>query len=124
MHSITKFCIEHHSEIRPQILSRPKQGFSSALPYLLQREYAQLYTTCLRDSRLAHDGILDGAAMTRLIDEHLAKRADHGNRRWLLINAEVWYRMKILGQSKEDMRAELTSSSGYSLRPAAYSRSA
>jgi hypothetical protein len=46
--------------------------------------------------------------MTRLIDEHLAKRADHGNRLWLLINAEVWYRMKILGESTEDMRRDLT----------------
>jgi asparagine synthase (glutamine-hydrolysing) len=91
-----------------QILSRPKQGFSSALPYLLQREYAQLYASCLRDSRLAQDRILDGAVMTRLIDEHLAKRADHGNRLWLLINAEVWYRMKILGESTEDMRRDLT----------------
>jgi asparagine synthase (glutamine-hydrolysing) len=91
----------------PQILNRPKQGFSSALPYLLQQEYAQLYTSCLRDSRLASDGILDGAVMTRLIDEHLAKRADHGNRLWLLINAEIWYRMAIHGQSKEDMRSEL-----------------
>jgi asparagine synthase (glutamine-hydrolysing) len=91
----------------PQILNRPKQGFSSALPYLLQSEYAQLYSSCLRDSRLARDRILDGAVMARLIDEHLAKRADHGNRLWLLINAEVWYRMAILGQSKEDMRSEL-----------------
>ena len=92
----------------PHILNRPKQGFSSALPYLLQREYAQLYSTCLRDSRLARDRILDGAVMTRLIDEHLAKRADHGNRLWLLSNAEVWYRMAILGESKEDMQRELT----------------
>ena len=61
--------------------------------------------------------------MSRLIDEHLAKRADHGNRLWLLINAEVWYRMKILGQSKEDMRSALLSS-GYSPRPTAYSLSA
>ena len=53
------------------------------------------------------DRILDGAVMTRLVDEHLAKRADHGNRLWLLINAEIWYRMAILGQSKEDMRSEL-----------------
>ena len=45
----------------PQILNRPKQGFSSALPYLLQREYAQLYSSCLRDSRLVQDRILDGA---------------------------------------------------------------
>src|SRR5262245_28468023 len=91
----------------PQILNRPKQGFSSALPYLLQREYAQLYSSCLRDSRLARDRILDGAVMARLIDEHLAKRADHGNRLWLLINAEVWYRMRILGESQDELRHEL-----------------
>ena len=35
------------------------------------------------------------------------ERADHGNRLWLLINAEVWYRMMILGQSREDVRLEL-----------------
>ncbi|HKU17123.1 MAG TPA: asparagine synthase (glutamine-hydrolyzing) [Steroidobacteraceae bacterium] len=101
----------------PQILNRPKQGFSSALPYLLQKEYAQLYTRCLRDSRLAQDRVLDGAVMTRLIDEHLARRADHGNRLWLLINAEVWYRMAILGQNKEDMRRELVAD-GYQARRA------
>jgi asparagine synthase (glutamine-hydrolysing) len=90
-------------------LNRPKQGFSSALPYLLQSEYSQLYTSCLRDSMLAQNHILDGTVMTQLIDEHLAKRADHGNRLWLLINAEIWYRMAILGQSKEGMRDELVS---------------
>jgi len=45
--------------------------------------------------------------MARLVDEHLAKRADHGNRLWLLINAEVWYRMRILGESKDELRREL-----------------
>lgn len=92
----------------PQILNRPKQGFSSALPYLLQAEYAHLYATCLKSSQLAQDGILDGGAMLRLVDEHLSRRADHGNRLWLLINAEVWYRMGILGQSRQDLRRELT----------------
>jgi asparagine synthase (glutamine-hydrolysing) len=91
----------------PSILSRPKQGFSSALPYLLQAEYEHLYETCLRTSRLARDGILNGEVMTQLIDEHIARRADHGNRLWLLINAEIWYRMAILRQSREDLRREL-----------------
>jgi asparagine synthase (glutamine-hydrolysing) len=92
----------------PEILDRPKQGFSSALPYLLQNEYARLYRTCLRQSHLVQDHILERNAITQLIDEHTSKRADHGNRLWLLINAEIWYRMGILGQSKEDLRRELT----------------
>jgi asparagine synthase (glutamine-hydrolysing) len=90
-----------------QMLNRPKQGFSSALPYLLQSEYSHLYAKCLANSQLARDHILDRNVMTQLIEEHAAKRADHGNRLWLLINAEVWYRMAILGQSKDDLRREL-----------------
>jgi asparagine synthase (glutamine-hydrolysing) len=92
----------------PEIVDRPKQGFSSALPYLLQTEYARLYRICLRQSQLVHDRVLDRQAIARLVDEHTSKRADHGNRLWLLINAEIWYRMCILGQSKEDLRRELT----------------
>ena len=92
----------------PEILDRPKQGFSSALPYLLQAEYARLYRICLRQSQLVQDRILDRHAIAKLVDEHTSKRADHGNRLWLLINAEIWYRMCILGQSKEDLRRELT----------------
>jgi asparagine synthase (glutamine-hydrolysing) len=91
----------------PEILDRPKQGFSSALPYLLQDEYARLYQSCLRQSHLVHDRILDRNAITQLVDEHTHRRADHGNRLWLLINAEIWYRLSILGQSKDDLRREL-----------------
>ncbi len=32
-----------------------------------------------------------------LLGEHLGRKVDHGNRLWLLYNAEVWYRMTIEG---------------------------
>lgn len=89
------------------ILNHPKQGFASALPYLLQAEYARLYTSCLTNSQLVRDRILDGDTIARLVAEHAARRADHGNRLWLLINAELWYRMAILGHSKEELGREL-----------------
>jgi len=104
----------------PPILNRPKQGFSSALPYLLQKQYAHLYGACLRKSYLTRDGVLDGAFISRLVDEHMTYRADHGNRLWLLINAEVWYRMMILGQSREELRHELAPArraNGFQLKP-------
>lgn len=100
----------------PQILNRPKQGFSSALPYLLQSQYARLYDTSLRHSRLVADGILDGANIAALVNEHTARRADHGNRLWLLINAELWYRLAIRGESKADLCAELAATSAPALR--------
>jgi asparagine synthase (glutamine-hydrolysing) len=93
----------------PHILNRPKQGFSSALPYLLQTQYARLHDVCLTKSRLVEDGILNGTAIKKLVTEHGARRADHGNRLWLLINAELWYRMSVRGESKQDLTAELAS---------------
>lgn len=91
-----------------EAIRRPKQGFSSALPYLLQREYTHLYDACLRHSSLVADHILDGAAISELLGQHLHGRSDHGNRLWLLINAELWYRMYVKQQSREDLRGELT----------------
>jgi asparagine synthase (glutamine-hydrolysing) len=97
----------------PHILDRPKQGFSSALPYLLQAQYARLYDTCLSTSRLVEDGILDGGAIAMLVKEHGARRADHGNRLWLLINAELWYRMSIRGESKAQLSDELAADASH-----------
>jgi asparagine synthase (glutamine-hydrolysing) len=89
-----------------EILDRPKQGFSSALPYLLQREYRALYERFLPDSKLVEAGVLRREPIDALLAEHLARRADHGNRLWLLINAELWYRMLILGQPREELQLE------------------
>jgi asparagine synthase (glutamine-hydrolysing) len=91
----------------PEILNRPKQGFSSALPYILRREYRLLYDRFLPDSQLVKAGILERAPIDALLQAHLAGRADHGNRLWLLINAELWYRMMIQGGSRESLREEL-----------------
>jgi asparagine synthase (glutamine-hydrolysing) len=42
------------------------------------------------------------------VDEHLARRYDHGNRIWLLLSAEVWYRRYISGRSEADLEVELS----------------
>jgi asparagine synthase (glutamine-hydrolysing) len=98
-----------------EILNRPKQGFSSALPYLLQTQYARLYTSCLRNSRLVEDGILNREAITSLVNAHAARQADHGNRLWLLINSELWYRMMIRGESTQELQRAFAATSA---RPA------
>jgi asparagine synthase (glutamine-hydrolysing) len=92
----------------PQILDRPKQGFSSALPYVLRQEYRLLYDRFLPDSQLVKAGVLRREPIDTLVQSHLSGRADHGNRLWLLINAELWYRMMIQGVSREVLRDELS----------------
>ncbi len=95
----------------PALLARQKQGFSSALPYLLREEYRRLFAGFLRDSRLARDGFLDQRALDRLVAAQLAGTADHGNRLWLLLNAEVWYRMRILDHDRRSFEASLETAS-------------
>ncbi len=91
-----------------EIIDRPKQGFSSALPYILRSEYRTLYEAALSDSRLVQAGILRAEPIQELVAAQLAGRADHGNRLWLLVNAELWYRMMILGENRESLAPTVT----------------
>ena len=91
------------------LISRKKQGFSSPLTYLLADEFRLLYKTFLNDSNLVRDGYLKQAAINILLHEHLNKKMDHGNRLWLLCNAEVWYRMNIKNESRDNITELLNS---------------
>jgi asparagine synthase (glutamine-hydrolysing) len=91
----------------PEVLARKKQGFASPLMYIMDDEVRTLAPALLLRSELVRDGYLEGATVKRLVDEHLARRRDHGNRIWLLLSAEVWYRRYIGGRSTEDLEAEL-----------------
>lgn len=92
----------------PEILNRPKQGFSSALPYLLKDEYPVLFSLFLHRSHLAQNGILMQPAIDQLLVEHQSGQVDHGNRLWLLLNSEVWYRMFIEHQSVDDLIGQIS----------------
>jgi asparagine synthase (glutamine-hydrolysing) len=93
------------------ILERPKQGFSSALPYILRNEYRFLYRRLLSESELVNANILNGGTVLKLLHDHISGRADHGNRLWLLLNAELWFRMLIRGQERAQVEEELRSES-------------
>ncbi|MDM8553130.1 asparagine synthase (glutamine-hydrolyzing) [Desulfococcaceae bacterium HSG7] len=92
----------------PALISKSKQGFSSSLTYLLANEFRLLYRLFLDDSSLVRDGYLNRSAITALLTDHLNQKADHGNRLWLLCNAEVWYRMFIDHNSRENLRDYLS----------------
>lgn len=94
--------------LAPEILQRKKQGFSSALPYLLADEYRFLFNAFLSDSHLARDGYVRKEPIAQFLGEHLNRKADHGNRLWLLCNAEIWYRMTVEGWSRETMKEKLS----------------
>ncbi len=91
-----------------EVLRRKKQGFASPLMYILEQEVRSLAPQLLLQSELVRDGYLRGERVRQLVEEHLARRRDHGNRIWLLLTAEVWYRRYISGRSTADLEVELT----------------
>jgi asparagine synthase (glutamine-hydrolysing) len=91
----------------PEVLRRRKQGFASPLMYILEGEVRALAPRLLLDSELVRAGYLRAERMKQLVDEHLTRRYDHGNRIWLLLSAEVWYRRYIGRRSEADLEIEL-----------------
>ncbi len=72
---------------------------------MLRDEYALLFSLFLEHASLVSEGIVQKAAVGRLLAEHRAGRADHGNRLWLLLNAELWYRIFIGKVEHEELSA-------------------
>ena len=66
-----------------------------------------LFDLFLRDSHLARDELVRPAQVEQLLAEHEAGSADHGNRLWLLLSTEVWYRMYLEGNSVEDLESRI-----------------
>jgi asparagine synthase (glutamine-hydrolysing) len=91
----------------PEVLRRRKQGFASPLMYILEDEVRALAPRLLLKSELVQAGFLRAERVKQLVDEHLARRYDHGNRIWLLLSAEVWYRRYISRRSEADLEVEL-----------------
>jgi asparagine synthase (glutamine-hydrolysing) len=103
--------------LAPELLKRKKQGFSSALPYLLADEFQYLFDEFLSDSHLVREGYLADEPIQKLLLEHRNRKVDHGNRLWLLCNAEIWYRMAIEEEPRETMKAQLMQYAGTAESP-------
>jgi asparagine synthase (glutamine-hydrolysing) len=89
------------------ILQRPKQGFMFPLGYWMKGPLAPVLEHFFDRSVLVEGGILRREGLKRLLHEHLANKADHHVRLWMLLNLELWYRMYLLGQPLDDLREML-----------------
>jgi asparagine synthase (glutamine-hydrolysing) len=85
------------------ILKRPKQGFMFPLGYWMKGPLLPVLENLLTGSVLIEEGIFRREPVERLIREHLAQKADHHVRLWLILNVEVWYRMFVRGEALEDL---------------------
>jgi asparagine synthase (glutamine-hydrolysing) len=74
------------------ILNRPKMGFPVPFASWMRGSWNSVARDVLLDGRTRQRGILEPAAVDRLLRDHAAGRAEGGDRLWTLLNLELWYR--------------------------------
>ncbi|MFA5054959.1 MAG: asparagine synthase (glutamine-hydrolyzing) [Dehalococcoidia bacterium] len=93
----TKYLLrELAKKIIPQdIAARRKHGFSVPIGSWIRSELRDMtYETLLSPQALSR-GYFKQQALENLLDEHCAKKADHGKRIWALLCLELWHQVVI-----------------------------
>ena len=83
--------------IPADILSRPKMGFPVPFAAWMRRGWNSVARDVLLDRRTRERGLIDTAAVARLLDGHQTGRCPAGDPIWALLNLELWYRTFIDG---------------------------
>ncbi len=87
--------------VPPAILSRRKMGFPVPMGRWLAADFSPLLEDLVLGPRARGRGLFDPAALGRLVAEHRAGTANHGDRLWLLLNLEIWQRVFLDGEDHE-----------------------
>ena len=91
-------------EILPaEILTRKKMGFPVPFAVWMKGAWGNVARDVLLDSRSRQRGIVDPAAVERLIAAHASGEADGGDALWSLLNLELWYRTHIDGDGVQTL---------------------
>ena len=73
-----------------EILSARKRGFSIPAAAWLRGELAPLAQEILAPSRTRSQGFFNAEVVSRLLEEHLARRHDHSRQIWGLLSFSLW----------------------------------
>ena len=74
-----------------EIIHRRKQGFAVPIANWLAGELQPLARQLLAPARLKSQGIFNPDYVTRLLDQHTARRADHRKLLWTLLCFQLWH---------------------------------
>jgi asparagine synthase (glutamine-hydrolysing) len=74
----------------PNVLSKPKQGFSIPLKHWLGGPLKPMLLDLLSENTIRRRGYFEAQTIVAWVDEHLAGRANHSHRLWALMMVELW----------------------------------
>jgi len=108
-------------EILPaEILTRKKMGFPVPFGIWMRGPWKEVARDVLLDVRSRQRGIIDPAAVERLLSAHAAGAMDGADAIWSLLNLELWYRTHIDGDGVQSISGKpLTVPSAAPLRATA-----
>jgi asparagine synthase (glutamine-hydrolysing) len=101
--SLTKYALRKAASglLPDDIIRRPKQGFMFPVAYwLTDRSLPEIRRRLVRGP-VVRNGWIREQAVDRLCAEHLAHRADHHVRIWMLLNLDAWYRIYLDGAAAD-----------------------
>jgi asparagine synthase (glutamine-hydrolysing) len=76
----------------PEVVHRPKASFSAPLRAWVSHDLREVVDDVLLAGRLVRDGLLQGPALHRLVEQDRADRQDRAAQIWQLLTLELWYR--------------------------------
>ncbi|MBV9687246.1 MAG: asparagine synthase (glutamine-hydrolyzing) [Alphaproteobacteria bacterium] len=79
----------------PDVVYRPKMGFSCPIDQWLRNELKELAYDTLVSHSASGRGLFRPARIRRLLDEHCSMRRDHHQQLWALLMLELWFEMWI-----------------------------
>jgi asparagine synthase (glutamine-hydrolysing) len=93
--TVTKYALRKAASglLPAEIIRRPKQGFMFPVAYWLTEQSLPEIRRRLVGGPAVRNGWIRAEAVDRLCAEHLAHRADHHVRIWMLLNLDAWYRI-------------------------------
>jgi asparagine synthase (glutamine-hydrolysing) len=89
--------------VPPEILARRKMGFPVPISNWLRTAFSPIVDEFVLGERTARRGLLSVDVLRRLVERHRNGIEDHGDRLWLLVSLEIWFRLFIDGESAHDV---------------------
>jgi asparagine synthase (glutamine-hydrolysing) len=75
----------------PEVLRAPKRGFSIPAATWLRGDLAPFAREALSASELRRHGLLEPGPVQRMLDDHVAGRADNSRQLWGILMLTVWF---------------------------------
>jgi asparagine synthase (glutamine-hydrolysing) len=95
------------------VIYRTKMGFPTPWAHWMAGDALNDVERRLLNSRSLDRGLFKAEAIQHLFTEHRARRRDHSNRIWRLLNLEIWQRIFIDGEKPWESKDPLISHSSH-----------